>query len=131
MPPEAEGDLTGLRILAFCDHFTDDTSGGAEKVSIEVYRRLIQRGADVRVVSAIAGATEGEGEVAGIPTRVVRGKSLAGVFGAQVLVSRPTGSHRSADGRRVDTRRHPRFEYSLSRALSPPPDWLGNTRFHW
>lgn len=91
MHPEAEVDLTGLRILAFCDHFTEDTSGGAEKVSIEVYRRLIQRGADVRVVSAIAGATEGEGEVAGIPTRVVRGKSLAGVFGAQVLASRRLG----------------------------------------
>ena len=84
---QAEVDLTGLRILAFCDHFTEDTSGGAEKVAIEVYRRLIERGADVRVVSAIAGATGGEREVAGIPTQVVRGRNLAGVFGAQVLIS--------------------------------------------
>jgi len=84
-------DLTGLRILAFCDYFTEDTSGGAEKVSIEVYRRLVDRGADVRVVSAIAGATGREREVGGIPTQVVRGRSLARSLGAQVLISRGLG----------------------------------------
>ena len=45
-------DLAGLRVLTFCDYFSEESSGGAERVAAETARRLREWGADVRVVSA-------------------------------------------------------------------------------
>ncbi len=52
--PSLEG-VAGLRVLAFCDWYTPDASGGAERAAWEVYRRLGAAGADVRVIGAMHG----------------------------------------------------------------------------
>ena len=45
-------DLSGLRVLAFCDYFPPSSSGGgSERVAFEVYRRLVAAGASVTVVT--------------------------------------------------------------------------------
>ncbi len=80
------GRFDGLRILGFCDYFTTASSGGAERVTAEVYLRLMAEGAEVMVISAIPrrhlGAT-----VDGIPTRVVPGLDLARAFNAEVMLA--------------------------------------------
>jgi glycosyltransferase involved in cell wall biosynthesis len=42
-----------MRILAFCDYFAQPSSGGAERVALEVYRRLAAEGATIRVVTTM------------------------------------------------------------------------------
>ncbi len=79
--------LAGFRILGFCDYFTEGSSGGVERVTAEVYRRLLDQGADVRVVTTAPGTPEGDIWVSGIPTTVVKGWDLSKRVGAQVAVS--------------------------------------------
>jgi glycosyltransferase involved in cell wall biosynthesis len=43
----------GLKILAFCDYFSEDASGGSERAAIEVYRRLAAAGAAIRVITTL------------------------------------------------------------------------------
>jgi glycosyltransferase involved in cell wall biosynthesis len=43
-----------VRILAFCDYFTPEVGGGAERVAYEVYRRLTEGGAEVTIVTTTA-----------------------------------------------------------------------------
>jgi len=45
-------DVRGLRILAFCDYFSAQSSGGSERVAREVYSRLGAAGAEISVLSA-------------------------------------------------------------------------------
>jgi glycosyltransferase involved in cell wall biosynthesis len=80
-------DLTGVRVLGFCDHFTASSSGGAEKVTAEVYSRLIGRGAEIAVVSAVPGGTAGVSRVAGIPTHTVPSLDLSRWLNVQVALS--------------------------------------------
>jgi glycosyltransferase involved in cell wall biosynthesis len=70
-------DIAGLKILAFCDYFTPESSGGAERVAAEVFSRLIGWGADVTMISAVPGARPHSTQVQGVPTRTVRARSLA------------------------------------------------------
>jgi hypothetical protein len=42
-----------MRILGFCDYFAQPSSGGAERVALEVYRRLAAEGATIRVVMTV------------------------------------------------------------------------------
>jgi glycosyltransferase involved in cell wall biosynthesis len=42
-----------MRILGFCDYFAQPSSGGAERVALEVYRRLAAEGATIRVVTTM------------------------------------------------------------------------------
>lgn len=42
-----------MRILAFCDYFSPDSSGGSERAAWEIYRRLAAKGARVRVITAL------------------------------------------------------------------------------
>ena len=80
-------DLSGLRILGFCDHFTEVQGGGAEIVAREVYRYLQSRGAEIMVVSVVSGGESGQATVHGVPTTSVRGRDLSRVFNAQVMLS--------------------------------------------
>jgi glycosyltransferase involved in cell wall biosynthesis len=43
--------LSGFRVLAFCDYFAAGSSGGAERVSYEVYERLARWGAEITVLT--------------------------------------------------------------------------------
>ncbi len=81
------GRFDGLRILGFCDYFTTASSGGAEKVTAEVYQRLMAEGAEVMVISAIPRRHLGATPVDGIPTRLVPGLDLAGALNAEVMVA--------------------------------------------
>jgi glycosyltransferase involved in cell wall biosynthesis len=52
-----------VRVLAFCDYFTPEVGGGAERVAYEVYRRLADDGGNVTVVTtsaAVDGRSDGE-----------------------------------------------------------------------
>ncbi len=71
-----------LRVLAFCDHFPG-TSGGAERVALETYRRFPEE-ADVLVVTAGEARRVERGAAAGV--RYVRfpSRDLSGALGAQV-----------------------------------------------
>ena len=77
--------LRGVRILAFCDYFRPRPSGGSERVALEVYRRMAERGAEVAVVTtaADAGATEVDGlRVFPVPT-----VDLARYVGAEIAIA--------------------------------------------
>ena len=79
--------LDGLRVLGFCDYFTEDSSGGAEKVTAEVYTRLIEQGAEIRVVTTVPGIPSGEATPWGIPTAFAPGRDLSRVLDAQVTLA--------------------------------------------
>src|SRR2546428_1597096 len=42
----------GLRILAFCDYFSDESYGGIERVALEIYKRLARMGCQIAVLTA-------------------------------------------------------------------------------
>lgn len=48
--------LHGLRVLAFCDYLSLQSSGGSERAAIEVYRRLAGWGATVKVITTMPGS---------------------------------------------------------------------------
>lgn len=58
-----ERDLDGLRVLVFCDYYSPESTGGAERVAREVNVRLARRGAQVHVVSAMDGAPYRDADV--------------------------------------------------------------------
>lgn len=71
--------VAGLRVLAFSDWYTPLASGGAERAAWEVYRRLGQAGAVVRVVSFAHGPPHRD---PGVDVRVIKGLDLSRVAGA-------------------------------------------------
>lgn len=89
-PPYRAAD--GLRVLAFCDYFDPLIGGGAERVAAEVYRRLVDWGARVTVVT-----TAGDGGSwthLGVHVVRVSTLNLSRGLGLQVSVSR--GAARTA-----------------------------------
>ena len=88
--------LEALRVLAFCDYFTEKPVGGAEIVAVHVYRYLISKGAEVLVVSATPGTKTKLTSVQGVPTQTVAGRDLSRLFNAQVTLSRRVGSEARA-----------------------------------
>lgn len=85
---EPRGERPGrLRILAFCDYFTEGSSGGAERVTREVYRRLPDLGAEVMVLTATPFGEPGPSEVDGIPVLSVGSIDLSRLSGAQVSLA--------------------------------------------
>jgi len=85
-PPEAHS-LAGLRVLAFCDYFTEDSSGGAERVALEVYSRLVAMGAEVEVVTAVPPGMRVPGEVDGIRVHAVNALDLRRVLRVQAMLA--------------------------------------------
>ncbi|MFQ5351155.1 MAG: glycosyltransferase family 4 protein, partial [Thermoanaerobaculia bacterium] len=74
-------------MLGFCDYFAGSSSGGIERATAEVYRRLSERGARMMVVSIVPGERDELVEVGGIDTRVVPGTDLSPLIGAQLTIS--------------------------------------------
>ena len=81
------GCFSGLRILGFCDHFTESSSGGAEKVTAEIYARLQAQGAEVAVLSAVGDRGRGVGSLLGVSTYFVPALDLSRVLNAQVTLA--------------------------------------------
>jgi glycosyltransferase involved in cell wall biosynthesis len=76
-----------MRVLAFGDHLSAASSGGAERVAGEVYRRLAEeRDVDLTVVSVLA---PGHDPMPIPRTRVVGvpGRDLSGLVGAEMLLA--------------------------------------------
>lgn len=75
-------------MLAFCDYFTPGSSGGAERASFEIYRRLISSGASISVVtvSPVAGEV-GRELVDGIEVLQIPATDLSRFFRAQVSLA--------------------------------------------
>lgn len=85
---DERADFSDLRVLGYCDYFTEESSGGAERVTAEVYRRLIDRGAAVTVIALVPGAKAGQRDVHGVPTVIVPATDLSKLLRAQVAVGR-------------------------------------------
>ena len=65
---EAWPDVYGLGLLGYCDHFYPPMIGGSERVALEVYTAMRERGADISVLTALPGATSEWSSVEGTPT---------------------------------------------------------------
>lgn len=82
-----------MRLLAFCDYYSPDSCGGAERVAREVYIRLArEHGVDVTVVGT--GPRRGERTArhsvgaAGVGEVYVPGVDLSHIVGAQLTLSK-------------------------------------------
>ena len=61
-------DVQGLKVLGYCDHFHSPMIGGSERVALEVYTAMRERGADISVLTALPGAKSDWSSVEGTPT---------------------------------------------------------------
>lgn len=77
--------LAGLRVLAFCDHFSLQPGGGAERAALEVYRRLAAQGAQITVLTATPRPVPTA--FGGIRLERVELRDLSGVMGAEVGIA--------------------------------------------
>ena len=80
-------DLSGLRILAFCDYYSPDAIGGSERVASEVYSRLASVGADVLLLTTSLSRTHQSYEKDGIRVRAVPALDLRRLTSAQVSLA--------------------------------------------
>ena len=81
-------DLSGMRILGFCDHVSPRSCGGAERAAVEVYRRLRLMGAEVRVLTALTGTAMASLDQHGMENVIVaRSLDLSTYCRAQVSVA--------------------------------------------
>jgi glycosyltransferase involved in cell wall biosynthesis len=76
-----------VRILAFCDYFAEPSSGGAERVALEVYRRLADQGATIRVITTMPGGMQPVRSVERLQVRVIPSLELARPLGIQASVA--------------------------------------------
>ena len=80
-------DFSDLRILAFCDYYSADSSGGAERVASEVYRRLVEAGAQVLLLTTSLSGLHQNHQEDGIRVWAVPALDLRRVSGAQVSLA--------------------------------------------
>jgi rhamnosyltransferase len=74
-PPPDGG---GMRVLGFCDWYSPEASGGAERAAWEIYRRLGAAGTEVNVISATPARPH---EDPGVSVIELRGLDLSSVAG--------------------------------------------------
>ena len=61
-------DVDGLKLVGYCDHFHPPMIGGSERVALEVYTAMRERGAEISVLTALPGAKSEWSSVEGTPT---------------------------------------------------------------
>jgi glycosyltransferase involved in cell wall biosynthesis len=76
-----------MRILAFCDYFAQPSSGGAERVALEVYRRLAEQGARIRVITTMPHSMRPVPSSPGLEVRVIPSFELARPLGIQASLA--------------------------------------------
>jgi glycosyltransferase involved in cell wall biosynthesis len=76
-----------LRVLGFCDYFSGANGGGAERVALETYRRLAERGVDVTVLTVDPHAGDGHRDVDGVRVASCGGRDLTRRIGAQMTLA--------------------------------------------
>ncbi len=77
-----------LRILALCDYYSPDQGGGVERVAHEVYRRLVQRGCQITVVTTARRGARWPDEPDGVRVVEVPSIDLTARLGAQICLTR-------------------------------------------
>ena len=76
-----------LRVLAFTDYLSENSCGGAERVTREIYKRLPELGTDVMVLTATPFSDPGSRTVDGIPVLSVGSVDLSRLSGGQVCIA--------------------------------------------
>jgi len=76
-----------VRILAFCDYFAEPSSGGAERVALEVYRRLADQGATIRVITTMPKSMRPVRSDERLQVRVISSFELSKLTGIQASVA--------------------------------------------
>jgi glycosyltransferase involved in cell wall biosynthesis len=76
-----------VRILAFCDYFAEPSSGGAERVALEVYRRLAEQGATIRVITTMPRSMQPVRSSERLQVRVIPSLELARPLGIQASLA--------------------------------------------
>jgi glycosyltransferase involved in cell wall biosynthesis len=76
-----------MRILAFCDYFSEDSSGGSERASWEIYRRLGEQGAAIRVITALPARFQAFPSTRNLEVRAVPMLDLERTIGLQASLS--------------------------------------------
>lgn len=85
-----------MKVLAFSDHLSQATSGGAERVAAEVYGRLAQEpGIDLTVVTVLRRGQDAM-TVPGAEVVSVAGRDLSRYVGAELLVAPGVGRQAAA-----------------------------------
>jgi glycosyltransferase involved in cell wall biosynthesis len=72
-----------VRILAFCDYFAERSAGGSERVALEVYRRLADQGATIRVITTMPRSMQPVRSLDRLQVRVISSLELARPLGIQ------------------------------------------------
>ena len=72
-----------MRILAFCDYFAEPLSGGSERAALEVYRRLADQGATIRVITTMPRSMRPVRSTERLQVRVIPSFELARPIGIQ------------------------------------------------
>jgi glycosyltransferase involved in cell wall biosynthesis len=76
-----------LRLLAFCDYFSPDSSGGSERAAWEVYRRLASGGVRVSVVTTLPRGFKPYPDEANLQVHAVRLWDAGRALGVQAGVA--------------------------------------------
>jgi glycosyltransferase involved in cell wall biosynthesis len=76
-----------VRILAFCDYFAEPSSGGGEKVALEVYRRLADQGSTIRVITTMPRSMQPVRSIERLQVRVIPSVELARLMGIQAAIA--------------------------------------------
>jgi glycosyltransferase involved in cell wall biosynthesis len=76
-----------VRILAFCDYFAEPSSGGSERVALEVYRRLADQGSMIRVITTMPHSMQPVRSIDRLQVRVTPSLELARLLGIQASVA--------------------------------------------
>jgi len=76
-----------MRILAFCDYFAEPFSGGSERAALEVYRRLADQGATIRVITTMPSSMRPVRATDRLQVRVIPSLELARPLGIQASVA--------------------------------------------
>jgi glycosyltransferase involved in cell wall biosynthesis len=76
-----------MRILAFCDYFAEPFSGGSERAALEVYRRLADQGATIRVITTMPSSMRPVRSTDRLQVRVIPSLELARPLGIQASVA--------------------------------------------
>ena len=87
MQADAVRPISEMRILAFCDYFSPESSGGSERVAREVYTRLAQRGAAIELVTIANSRRPAVAEVGGIRVHQMPLFDLSRALRAQVAIA--------------------------------------------
>ncbi|MDQ6884294.1 MAG: glycosyltransferase family 4 protein [Candidatus Dormibacteraeota bacterium] len=79
--------VAGLRILALCDYFSTNPSGGSERAALELYSRLATQGTTVRVITTMLRRGQATPQIPGVDVLAMPSLDFAGPLRVQAGLS--------------------------------------------